>query len=93
MRILWAHGALTVRSHSSTRAACCCLNPKPNIFCNTAGFTAMAKVATMTRMARSVCLLAAAAALLAACAGPSGSDPGSFYHCDRNGEREQRVMC
>ena len=42
---------------------------------------------------RSICLLAAAVTLLTACAAPAVSDIGSFYHCDRNGEREQRVAC
>jgi len=49
----------------------------------------------MKLAARSICLLAAAAAavaLLAACAAPAEST-GSFYRCDRNGEREQRVAC
>jgi len=41
---------------------------------------------------RSICLLAAAVALLAACAAPQ-EPTGSFYRCDRNGEREQRVAC
>lgn len=41
---------------------------------------------------RSICLLAAALALLAACAAPAEST-GSYYRCDRNGEREQRVAC
>jgi len=37
--------------------------------------------------------LAAATLLLAACAGPTGPDTGSFHRCDRNGDREQRVAC
>jgi hypothetical protein len=42
---------------------------------------------------RSICLLAAAVTLLTACAAPAASDIGSFYHCDRNGDREERVAC
>jgi len=41
---------------------------------------------------RLICLLAVVAAL-AACATSPASKPDSFYRCDRNGEREQRVAC
>ena len=47
--------------------------------------------AVMTRP-RLICLLAVVAAL-AACATSPASRPDSFYRCDRNGEREQRVAC
>ena len=43
-------------------------------------------------MMRLIYLLALAAALLTACA-MSPTSPDSFYRCDRNGEREQRVAC
>jgi hypothetical protein len=58
-----------------------------------AGFKANTEGPAMKLVMRSMCLLAAAVTLLAACAGPRDPDPGSFYHCDRNGEREQRVAC
>jgi len=44
-------------------------------------------------MMRSIYLLAVAATLLTACATSPTSSPDSFYRCDRNGEREQRVAC
>jgi hypothetical protein len=44
-------------------------------------------------MLRSICLLVAVMLSVVACATTSGEAPGSYYKCDRNGDREQRVAC
>jgi hypothetical protein len=44
-------------------------------------------------MNRLICLLAAAIALLTACATSPDGPPGTYYKCNRNGDREQRAAC
>lgn len=46
------------------------------------------------RLLRRLAAVLAITGLLGACAGTPGRDaPSPYYHCDRNGEREQRAAC
>lgn len=44
-------------------------------------------------MLKRLSLMVLLAGMLSACAATAPSAPSSFYHCDRNGEREQRAEC
>ena len=53
----------------------------------------VAEADTVRTMLRSILLLAAVMLSMVACGSLSGEPPGSYYKCDRNGDREQRVAC